>query len=146
MRKVILLLVFILSFAVKAQDGNSYKFVTLPTKFDFMKEQNQYNLNELSKFLTNKKGVITFFENEEKSIDYNLADTCDILKLNITRENAFLVIKLKITLTDCKGEVISESVGSSREKEFKTAYNYAIREAFDKLVIPQKSIADASVS
>lgn len=146
MRKVIHLFVFFLSITIQAQEGSSYKFVTLPTKFDFMKESNQYNLNELSKFLTNKKEVIAFFDTEEKSMDFNLADPCDILKLNITKENAFLVIKLKITLTDCTGKVVAEGLGSSREKDFKVAYNYALRGAFDNLSIPQKTTNETPVA
>lgn len=138
MRKIVLLLLFILSISIQAQESE-YKFVTLPTSFDFMKEPNQYNLNELSKFLIGKKGIVAFFETEEKSIDYNLADPCNILKLNVTREKVFMVIKLKITLTDCNGRLVTESTGSSREKDFKVAYNYALREAFNNLTIPQNT-------
>jgi len=139
MKKLVLsLLVFggIISFA---QNNSGYDFVVLSDKFDFLSETNQYNLNELAKFLIAKKGFSAYFYTENKPIEYNF-DPCKILKMNITKEKFFLGTKIKITLKDCNETIIAQSEGISKEKLHKTAYNYALREAFDVLYIPAKKI------
>lgn len=137
MKKTVLFLVLFLSTFLSAQHYSGYEFVVTPEKFDFLSERNQYNLNELTKFLMNKKGITTLLETEEKPIEYRLNE-CGILRLNVTKENSFLNTKLKITLRDCKGNIIAESTGASKEKDYRVAYNYALREAFDLLYLPPK--------
>lgn len=140
MKKLSLFLVvlFITNF-LSAQHYSGYDFVIVPEKFDFLYEKNLYNLNELSKFLMNKKGMTALFESEDKPIEFHLNE-CNVLRLNVTKEKTFLNTKLKITLRDCKGNVIAESTGTSKEKEHRVAYNYALREAFDLLYIPSKEV------
>lgn len=134
---------FILSIlSVQAQD--KYEYVIVPGNMSFLDEPNQYNLNELAKFLTNKKNVIAYFDSEMKPLEFNIADPCDILYMDITKESTFLNTKLKITLTDCNKEIVAQSFGTSKEKEHRIAYNYAIRKAFDVLHIPAKTIQQIS--
>ncbi len=134
---------FILSMlSVQAQD--KYEYVIVPGNMSFLDEPNQYNLNELAKFLTNKKNVIAYFDSEMKPLEFNIADPCDILYMDITKESKFLNTKLKITLTDCNKEIVAQSFGTSKEKEHRVAYNYAIRKAFDMLHIPAKTIQEIS--
>lgn len=122
-----------------AQNYSGYDFVIVPDKFDFLSERNQYNLNELSKFLIAKKGPVALFQSEDKPAEYTL-DFCNSLMMNVTKESAFLATKLKITLQDCKGNIIAESTGLSREKDHRVAYNYALRDAFDLLFLTPKKI------
>lgn len=124
-----------------AQNYSGYEFVIVPDRFDFLSERNEYNLNELAKFLIAQKGPKSFFESEDKPVEYSL-DFCNSLNMSITKEKAFLNTKLKITLKDCKGNIITESIGSSREKDFRVAYNYALRDAFDLLHLPPKKITE----
>lgn len=140
MNKYLLYFIFFISCILSVQAQGKYEYVIVPGNMSFLDEPNQYNLNELAKFLTNKKDVIAYFDSEMKPLEFNIADPCDILYMNITKENAFLNTKLKITLTDCNKEIIAESFGTSKEKEHRVAYNYAIRRAFDMLQIPSKTI------
>lgn len=139
MKRLFFIFPFFLSTLLFAQNKSEYDFVIVPDKFDFLSEKNQYNLNELAKFLIAKKGPIAYFESEEKPIEYSL-DFCNSLNMYITKEKSFLNTKLKISLHDCKGNIIAESIGSSREKDFRVAYNYALRDAFDLLYLPPKNI------
>jgi len=139
MKKLVLsLLVFggIISFA---QNNSGYDFVVLSDKFDFLSETNQYNLNELAKFLIAKKGFSAYFYTENKPIEYHI-DPCKVLRMEITKEKFFLGTKIKVTIKDCNETIIAQSEGVSKEKLHKTAYNYALREAFDVLYIPAKKI------
>ncbi|HUH51087.1 MAG TPA: hypothetical protein VLZ11_03215 [Flavobacterium sp.] len=138
MNKYLLFFTFFISSMLSVEAQGKYEYVIVPGNMSFLNEPNQYNLNELAKFLTHKKNVIAYFDSEIKPLEFNIADPCDILYMDITKENAFLNTKLKITLTDCNKEIIAESFGTSKEKEHRVAYNYAIREAFDLLHIPAK--------
>jgi len=62
--------------------------------------------------------------------------------MDVTKERFFLGTKLKITLKDCNGDIITQSEGRSKEKLHRVAYNYALREAFDLLYIPAKKIEE----
>jgi len=43
---------------------NSYKYVLVPDRFDFSKENNQYGLNTTTKLLLEQKGFAAFVGNE----------------------------------------------------------------------------------
>ena len=53
----IFILVLTVSISSWAQSNlNDYKYVLVPEKFDFLKSNDQYQLNSLTKFLLQKKG------------------------------------------------------------------------------------------
>ncbi len=144
MTKYLLYFTFFISCMLSVQAQGKYEYVIVPGNMSFLDEPNQYNLNELAKFLTQKKDVIAYFDSEMKPLEFNIADPCDVLYMDITKESAFLNTKLKITLTDCNKEIVAQSFGTSKQKEHRVAYNYAIREAFDMLHIPTKTIQEIS--
>ena len=42
---------------MSAQENvNNYKYIIVPKKFDFLKEENQYRVNTFTKFLFEKQG------------------------------------------------------------------------------------------
>ena len=50
------------------------------------------------------------------------------------RENGFLISKLFLTLKDCYGKIIYQSVvGKSKEKAYQVAYTEALNEAFNSV-------------
>ena len=55
--KYILITVLVLSsgIIIGQRSLNEYKYVTVPNKFDFLKSDDQYQLNSLTKFLLEKK-------------------------------------------------------------------------------------------
>ena len=115
------------------QDLNSYKYVIVPSGFDFLKETNQYQLNELTKFLFDKYGFEVYSENEElpKELDQN---RCKALFADVKNNSGLFSTKLAVVLKDCKNnEVFISDEGSSREKDYKTAYHEALRNAFESL-------------
>ena len=141
MKKLFLSLFIFVTTLSSAQNYSGYDFVIVPDRFDFLVERNEYNLNELAKFLIAKKGPASYFQSEDKPIEYSL-DFCNSLIMNVTKEKAFLNTKLKVSLQDCNGNIIAESTGSSKEKDNRVAYNYALREAFDLLYLPPKEPAE----
>ena len=133
--KVYALLIFLfVSYSGYAQNTiNNYKYVLVPEKFDFSREDNQYGLNTLAKSLLEEKGFSVYFDHSEipKELSGNM---CNALNAEVTQKKGLFVTNLTLLLKDCKGNIIFKSKeGKSREKEFAAAYNLALRDAFTSL-------------
>lgn len=132
MKKTYLIITLLVGicFTSIGQNLNSYKYVEVPEKYEFLKESNQYQLNELTKFLLEKYGFKAFLANEKKPLDWdNMA--CNILHADVIDDSGLFQTKLQLVLRNCKNqEVFTSKTGSSKEKEFKSAYHEALREAF----------------
>ncbi|MFC4478318.1 hypothetical protein [Flavobacterium chungangensis] len=129
MRIKILLTAILCSVVGFAQSINDYKAVIIPLKYEFMKTDNQYRLATLSKQNLTKAGLEAFYSNEQLPEGYT--DRCQVLYMDVIRDNAFLVTKLIIQFKDCFGQVVFTSeAGKSREKEYEVAYKEALDNAF----------------
>ncbi|KIC03476.1 hypothetical protein [Flavobacterium sp. AJR] len=125
--KILLLLIFISSYGF-SQSVNDYKAVIIPLKYDFMKTDNQYRLATLTKFNLNKAGFEAFYANDAIPQDYN---RCDLLNVDVIRDNGFLVTKLYVVFKDCYGKIVFTSdIGKSKTKDFDGAYSEALNQAF----------------
>lgn len=132
MKKIAFLLLLVTSVNF-AQDLNQYKYVSVPAKFSFLKETNQYNLNLLSKMYMQQFGFETYFDTDEVPKDF-LENNCNKIYFDVLENNNMFSTKLTAVLKDCKGKVLFTSKeGVSKEKEYKTAYNLALREALNSM-------------
>lgn len=123
---------FLSTASVFSQESiNNYKYVVIPTKYDFLKSEDQYQVNSLTKFLFNKYGFTAFMDNEQFPEDLN-NNRCLALYADVVEHNAFMKTKLQIDLKDCNNKVIQSSkIGESREKEYAKVFNLALRDAFE---------------
>jgi hypothetical protein len=129
MKSKFLFLLLIVSSYGFSQSINDYVAVIVPTKYEFVKSENQYRLNTLTKFNLKKAGFEAFYTNEIIPKEYN--ERCSLLYVDVNEEKGFLVTKLNITFKDCYGTVIYKSeVGKSREKEYEVSYPEALNNAF----------------
>lgn len=109
---------------------NNYKYVIVPSKFDFFKETDKYQLNSLTKFLFEKYGFAAFLDTDDLPADYK-RNNCLAMQSDVLEDKGFFKTKLTVELKNCQGEVIYTSrMGETREKEFKAAYQTALRDAF----------------
>ncbi|WP_298903647.1 hypothetical protein [uncultured Psychroserpens sp.] len=123
---------FIFQFGTYAQDAiNNYKYIIVPTQYDFQKSEDQYQLNSLTKFLFNKHGYQAYLQSDEFPSDLG-ADNCMALKAILKDvKGGFLVTKIQIDLVDCKNNTVATSViGITKIKNYKKAYTKATRDAF----------------
>ncbi|HEY9258975.1 hypothetical protein [Chitinophaga sp.] len=133
MKGYALLLCLFASFSGYAQNTiNNYKYVVVPEKFNFSKEENQYGLNTVTKSLLEEKGFTVYFESD---IPKELAgNRCNALTTDVAQKKGLFVTNLTVILKDCQGNILFKSKeGKSREKEFATSYNLALRDAFTSL-------------
>jgi hypothetical protein len=142
MSRSLIVLFFFLSIIPKAFSQSTlsdYSFVIVPERFDFLNEDDKYQLNSIAEFLFNKHGFHAF-----KSGKAPNARRCDGLYAEVVNVNAFLKTKLVLVLRDCNGfEVYRSPEGVTRLKEFKQAHQDALRrtfEYFDDMEIKQKEI------
>lgn len=121
-------IVFTISFNSSAQ-LNDYKYIVIPKQFKTFKKQNQHQTSTLLKYLFSNNGYTAVYDDAfpEDLLD----DGCLALKADLDNNPSLFVTKVNIVLKDCNGQVVFTSVeGRTKEKEYKTAYNLAIREAF----------------
>ena len=112
---------------------NDYKYVIVPEKFEFSKEKNQYQLNALTKFLLEKYGFSTVMKSAEKPAELQ-SNNCLALEADVQNNSGLFVTKMVFQLKDCYGNVVYASEeGRSREKNYKSAYHEALRDAFSSL-------------
>jgi hypothetical protein len=128
---LLIIIVFISSISMFSQNSvNDYKYVIVPNRFDFLDEDDQYQLNSISHFLFNKYGFIAIKEDDIFPEDL-MFNPCLALKNELIDDSGAFKTKLKIELKNCNGEVIFTSeYGESFDKKYAVAYNKALREAF----------------
>jgi hypothetical protein len=112
---------------------NNYKYVIVPQKFSQFEKIDQYSLNRLTKALLEDKGFTAYFEGTD--MPNELANNkCQALTADLMQKSGMFTTEVTLLLRDCKGSVVYTSkTGKSREKEYKTAYNLALRDAFTSL-------------
>ncbi|WP_299215900.1 hypothetical protein [uncultured Aquimarina sp.] len=124
-----LALFFTINFSAQ-QSVNDYKYVIVPEGYMFLKENDGYQLNSLTKFLFKKYGFEAFMRGDELPDDLK-KNGCKGLRADVKKESGLLKTKLIVDLIDCNGEIIfSSKEGTSREKDFKKSYHEALRDAF----------------
>lgn len=129
-----------LSCGMFAQEGANYKYVRVPEKFEDFKEENQYQINALTAFLLEKVGYDALYKESQPAG----VDPCDILKAAVHNESGIFKSRLYLTLEDCNGNIVFKSEeGESREKEYKTSYHEALRNAFASVTQLQPKPATA---
>jgi hypothetical protein len=131
MKKNVFIILFSLALNLSfSQSVNEYKYALVPSKFSFLNEVDQYKLNTLTKLLMGKYGFVAFLDNEVLP-DEVLNNNCNKVYVDLVKSSGVFTTKLSIVLKDCKNNVLFTSTeGKSREKEFKVAYNEALRDAF----------------
>ncbi|AUC82351.1 hypothetical protein [Lacinutrix sp. Bg11-31] len=135
MKKIVLILLALVALtSVSAQQSlNDYKYIIVPKKFDFLNEADEYRLNSLTKYLFEKQNFEALMEGETLPSDY-AKNNCLGLKADVIKESNLFKSKLSVQLTNCQNEVIYTSIqGESREKNYKVAYNQALRNAFKSI-------------
>ena len=132
-KSLVLVLVIIANAAFAQQSLNDYEYVIVPKKFDFLKYEDEYQLNSLTKFLFKKEGFETLFDNEIKPQELAINQCLGLISKVKNKSNLFS-IKLEIELVNCRNEIVFTSeVGRSKLKEYKRGYHEALRDAFKSI-------------
>ena len=116
---------------------NNYKYVLIPERYSFAKEDNQYGLNTTTRMLLEQKGFTAFISNEQLPPAL-AANKCNGLIAEVVERKTLFSTNLTLLLKDCQGNIIFKGKeGRSREKEFPVAYDLALKDAFSSLLAAQ---------
>ena len=126
-------------FSAAQKSLSDYSFVVVPDKFEFLSKANQYQLNDMTKYYFTKNGFNTYYFSELPSVD-----NCDGLWADVVSVSGFIRTKIIVILRDCKGnEVFRGETGTSKQKEYRKAYQDALRKAFisfKEVALKQKTV------
>lgn len=135
MKNKIVVLFILCCFVSFAQSETKYAII--PNKFNFLKNENPYNLSTNLKLYFEKLGFKSFIAGEVLPQDYNV-NSCNAIYPDLIETNGFLTTKVSIIAKNCRGEVVAQSKeGVSREKDRRTAYLQALRGATETFVITE---------
>lgn len=112
---------------------NDYKYVVVPTTFDFVDEKDKYRLNTLTRYLFKENGFTAFY-NEEKLPEDLFKNRCLALYADVKNIANSFTVKIQIELLDCEGNLVFVSdIGKTKIKNYAKGYPIAIREAFESI-------------
>ncbi len=131
MKKYIIIAILVISGISFAQKLNAYKYAIVPEKLTFLKQKNQYNLNELLKFGMQKYGFETFYESDILPDDISNDNK---VYVDVLENNSIFSTKVTIVLKDFKNNILfTSNEGKSLDKSLEIAYNFALRDAINSL-------------
>ncbi|MEX6627443.1 hypothetical protein [Tenacibaculum salmonis] len=132
--KIITIILLMITTSIFAQKKvQNYRYVIVPNRFEFLKKEDQYQTNSLTKFLFNKYGFTAFLADEILPTDL-VNNRCLALTATIKNKSSLFTIKTTIELRDCFNKVVfTSSEGKSRIKDYKKAYHEAIRNSFKSI-------------
>lgn len=122
---------FLLSVGAISQNTNlnDYSYVIVPEQFDFLKGNDQYQMNSMTKFYLEKSGFNAYMANNAPN-----ASRCDGLYANVEELRSILGTKLQVVLKDCNNtEIFRSEEGKSKYKEYDKTYQDALRKAFKSI-------------
>ncbi len=125
------LFIFLFCFSGYAQNElNPYKYIIVPKQYDFLKEENQYRVNSMTKYLFEQEGFTTLYQGDEYPADLN-ANPCLGATALVLNESSAFTTKLVIALKDCRDkEIFRTAEGKSKIKEFDKTYIDALKKCF----------------
>ena len=105
-------------------------YVRVPDRFEFLDEENEYQLNALAAFLLEKHGFEVLYKKETPPG----VDPCQVLTAAIDNKSNLFRSKVQLKLQDCtQNTVFTSEEGKSKEKDYKKGFHEAFREAFQSL-------------
>ena len=113
---VVIVLFSLVSFAQKKQ------IILISSKYDFQKEKNSYNINNMLKAILTSNNYEVYFDDEILPLEI-AQNRCDALNgILIDNSNLFLT-RLKFQIKDCQNNLLFESAEvKSKEKNIQTGF------------------------
>lgn len=125
MKKIIILTFLLITALVYSQKLDAYKYAIVPSKFDFLKDKNEYRLNEFTKMVMEKYNFETYYDSDVLPKDLNPLNT---VYVNLEKTSSLFKTGLRIILNNAAGRQLHiTAMGESREKEYSKAYYEALR-------------------
>lgn len=134
MKKLIAITCFLVAAVSFAQEDpsvlNNFRIAIVPKRFEFQKEDDQYRMNTFTKMYMEKYGFKAYFDNEQIPPDDSVEEYAKVF-VDLITESTMFHTKVIVVLRDYKRkELYRTEAGKSRDKDYRTSYQQALREAF----------------
>lgn len=114
---------------------NDFKYIIVPSQFEFQNNAGDFQLNEMTKFLFNKYGYTALLSTDVFPKDLG-ENNCLALTAHLRKQSSLFTIKMKYDLVNCYNEIIFTSVESpSKNKDYGRAYHESIKKTFKSIEI-----------
>ena len=109
---------------------NEYKYIIVPKRFDGFKNENQHQTSSMVKYLFNKKGFVSVYD-DNLPADLK-ANRCLGLVVDLIDNSTMFTTKTELGLNNCDDQNVFQSKeGRSKKKDYRLSYGEAITNAFD---------------
>jgi hypothetical protein len=128
---LILTLLLTSNFFVLGQENKvpNYKYIIVPERFSFLKQNDQFQTSSLTKFLLKKNGFTVILDSEEYPTELK-KDPCNALTVEVIDKSSFFTTTVFLELKNCAKKIMYTSEeGSSKLKDYKQGFQEAIRNA-----------------
>lgn len=133
MKNIFIVIIALTTFCNFAQNRDkTYKYAIVPVQYAFTSSPNQFQINVLTRVLLQQEGFEVYMSEGEELPEEVAKDQCLALKANVVKDNGLFTSNLRFQLFNCYGNLVFESAGSSRKKDYKEAYQEALRQAFSE--------------
>jgi hypothetical protein len=121
-----LLVVFIALFSI-VSFAQKKQIIIISSKYDFQKEKNEYNINNMLKAILVSNNYEVYFDDTILPMEI-AQNRCNALTgILVDNSNMFLT-KMKFQIKDCQNQIVFESAEvKSKEKNIQTGYMEAIK-------------------
>ena len=107
----------------------NHKYIIVPERFSFLKQNDQFQTSSLTKFLLKKNGFTVVLDSEEYPTELK-NDPCNALTAEIIDKSSFFTTTVLLELKNCAKKIMYTSEeGSSKLKDYKQGFQEAIRNA-----------------
>jgi len=131
MKKLSILMLAVSSTMVFAQKVSDYKYVSVPEKFETFKED--YGLkNFFIKALAGKKYIVLPVIKDNWPAEAK-SNFCNVVNADVINDKNLFKNKVIVQFKDCNNNLILESKGGSKIKEYEEGLQDAIKEALIKI-------------
>ena len=124
MKKILVLLIAlfsIISFAQKKQ------IILISSKFDFQKEKNSYNINNMLKAILTSNNYEVYFDDAVLPIEI-AQNRCNALTGVLVDNSNLFLTKVKLQIKDCQNNLLFETAEvKSREKNIQDGFIEVIK-------------------
>lgn len=123
MKKILLLFIVLFSITSFAQQ----QIILISNKYEFQKEPNSYNINNMLKAILVSNNYQVYFEDEVLPLEI-AQNKCNALKgVLVDKSNVFLT-KVKLQIKDCQNNLLFETIEvKSKEKDIQTGFIEVIK-------------------
>lgn len=124
MKKFLVIFIALFSIVSFAQTKQA---VVISNKYDFQKEKNSYNINNMLKAILVSNNFQVYFDDE--ALPFEIAQNrCNVLTGVLVDKSNMFVTKVNLQLKDCQNNVVFETADvKSREKDVQAGYIEAVK-------------------